>query len=77
MAERKIKMTIRERFAKYTTEELKENIARVEKHCAENKASMENFKAERNVEFYNVAKSLYENDIAILMDAQCALDARI
>ncbi len=41
-------MTIRERFAKYTTEELKENISRVEKRCAENKASMEHFKAERH-----------------------------
>lgn len=71
------KMTIRERFAKYTTEELKENIARVEKRCAENKASMERFKAEKDVEFYNVAKSLYDADVNILMDAQCALAARI
>ncbi len=70
-------MTIRERFAKYTTEELKENISRVEKRCAENKASMEHFKAERDIEFYNVTKSLYDADVAILMDAQCALAARI
>ena len=69
-------MTIKVRFAKYSTEELKENIALVEKRAAENKAAMENFKAERNLEFFRVAKDLYDRDMDILLDAQCALEAR-
>lgn len=69
-------MTIKERFAKYSTEELKENIALVEKRAAENKAAMENFKSERNLEFFRAAKDLYDRDMDILLDAQCALEAR-
>lgn len=70
-------MTIAERFAKYSTEELKENIAMVEKRAAENRAAMEHFRAERNLEFFRTAKDLYDRDMEILLDAQCALDARI
>ncbi len=69
-------MTIKERFAKYSSEELKENIALVEKRAAENKAAMENFKSERNLDFFRAAKDLYDRDMDILLDAQCALEAR-
>ena len=69
-------MTIKVRFAKYSTEELKENSALVEKRAAENKAAMENFKAERNLEFFRVAKDLYDRDMAILFYEQFALEAR-
>lgn len=70
-------MTIIERFAKYSTEELKENIATVENRAAENRAAMEHFQAERNLEFFRAAKDLYDRDMEILLDAQCALDARM
>ena len=69
-------MTIKERFAKYSSEELKENIALGEKRAAENKAAMENFKSERNLDFFRAAKDLYDRDMDILLDAQCALEAR-
>lgn len=69
-------MTIKERFAKYSTEELKKNIALVTARAAENKAAMEHYKAEGNLEFFRTARDLYDRDMEILLDAQCALDAR-
>lgn len=69
-------MTIKERFAKYSTEELKENIAMVTARAAENKAAMEKYRDERNLEFFRLAKDLYDRDMEILLDARCALDAR-
>lgn len=69
-------MTIKERFARYSNEELREGISMVEKRAAENKAAMERYKSERNLEFFRYAKELYDRDMEILLDAQCALDAR-
>lgn len=70
-------MTIKERFAKYTIEELQENIAMIEKRSEENRKAMEHYRAEKNLEFYKTARDLWDRDCEILIDAQCALDARL
>ena len=69
-------MTIRERFAKYTTKELENGVARLTAKVAEAREIMEAFKAERNVEFYRIAEKNYEELGDMLLDAECALQGR-
>ena len=69
-------MTIRERFAKYTNDELIAGIAKLEEKVARSKSFMEGFKAEGNVEMFKMAERSYNEDCAVLLDVRCALDAR-
>jgi hypothetical protein len=69
-------MTIRERFAKYTTEEIENGIASLKEKIADDVKFMEKCKAERDVEFYRVAKEMYERHTDMLMDAEAALIGR-
>ena len=70
------KLKMKERFAKYTNEEIMKGIRRLEAKIAENEEAMEYFKRENNVEFFNVAKEQYEENVQILMDAKYALEVR-
>jgi len=69
-------MTIRERFAKYTTKELENGVARLTAKVAEAREAMETFKAERNVEFYRMEEKHYNELVDMLLDAECALQGR-
>lgn len=69
-------MTIRERFAKYTTEELEKGIARLKEQVEEKERFMEEFKAERNLEMYEAARELRDTYFDTLVSAECALNGR-
>ena len=70
-------MTVAERFAKYSTQEIVDGIARLERKIDEAAAAMKTFKAEKNVEFFNGAKDLYEDYCEKLLDAKIALESRL
>jgi hypothetical protein len=70
-------MTIRERFAKYTIEELSEALNHLEEKKAEASRMMDQFKAEKNVEFYKIAEKQFNETLNTYLDVKCAYEARI
>lgn len=69
-------MTIRERFAKYTNEELTAGIARLRNEVEMNQSFMDKFRAEGNVEMFKMAEKSYNESSSTLLDVMCALEAR-
>lgn len=69
-------MTIRERFERYTTEEIKAGIQKLESELKESSERMEAFKRERNLEFFKAEKEANEDIYNKLMDAEAALIGR-
>lgn len=70
-------MTIRERFAKYSTEEIKAGIARLEKKLAESNKLLNEYRSERNLEMFRSESKTNEDLFMKLLDAQSALTGRI
>ena len=70
-------MTIRERFEKYTIEEIKNGIELLKKKIADDEKCMKEFKEENDVEMFRIAKELHDRHFDSLLDAECALAARI
>lgn len=70
-------MTIREKFAKYTTEEIRNGIAKLEAKANEEYEAMKHYKSIRDVEMFRVSEDLWEEYCEKLMDAKCALSARL
>ena len=69
-------MTIRERFAKYSTEELQNAMVKLEAKLEEIEARMESYKAGKNIEFYEIEKAQYEETLKTYNDVECAYLAR-
>lgn len=69
-------MTIRERFAKYSTEELQNAMVKLEAKLEEIEARMESYKAGKNIEFYEIEKAQYEETFKTYHDVECAYLAR-
>lgn len=69
-------MTIAERFAKFTTEELREACVRLEEKITEAKKAVDHFAAEGNVEFFKMARKEYDETVTMYFDIKCAYDAR-
>lgn len=69
-------MTIKERFAKYTNEELTAGIENLKEKVAMNKSFMDEFRSKGNVEMFKMAEKSYNENSSTLLDIMCALDAR-
>lgn len=69
-------MTIKERFAKYTTEELIQAAKDLEASIKESKNSMKMFEASGNIELFKIAEFNVKYNYNILIDVQAALAAR-
>ena len=69
-------MTIKERFAKFTDDELIKGIADLEAKIAKDKNYMAEFRASSNVEMFKMAERNYNDDCAVLLDVRCALAER-
>lgn len=70
-------MTIKERYAKYTIEEIKAGISKLQNKIADDEMHMEMAKKAKDIEAYKIAKTLHDNHYDLLMDAECALNSRI
>lgn len=69
-------MTIKERFAKYTTEELIQAAKDLEASIKESKNSMKKFEDYGDIELFKTAESNVKYNYNILIDVQAALAAR-
>ncbi len=70
-------MTIKEKYSKYTNEELENGIRTLKEKIADDRKCMDEFKKENDVEMFRIAKDLYDRHIDLLMDAECAYNARV
>lgn len=68
-------MTIKERFAKYTTEELIQAAKDLEASIKESKNSMKMFEASGNIELFKIAEFNVKYNYNVLIDVQAALVA--
>ena len=69
-------MSIKEKYEKYTTEELEEAAKSLREKISYNRFCMEKFAREKDVELYETAKSNYDFNIDILMDVELAIKSR-
>ena len=69
-------MTITERFAKFTTEELAEALNELRAKVEYNRRKMVEFEKENEIELYEVEKDAYEANNELMLDVKCALESR-
>lgn len=69
-------MTIAERFAKFTTEQLREALVHLKEKADEAMESIKHFESENNVEFVKMARQQYDEIVTNYFDVRCAYDAR-
>ena len=69
-------MTIKEKFAKYSTEEIIAGIQNLKVKIQESDDRLENYKSIGDYEFYKAEKDLNEDLFQKLMDAEAALAGR-
>lgn len=69
-------MTIKEKFAKYSTEEIIVGIQNLKVKIQESDDRLETYKSIRDYEFYKAEKDLNEDLFQKLMDAEAALAGR-
>ena len=69
-------MTIAERFAKFTTQELKDALLRLEAQEEKDARTMEHFKDQCDKELYQMAVKQWNETVNLLVDVKCAYEAR-
>lgn len=70
-------MTINERFAKYTTEQLREALVNLKENIDKAMETIKFFEAENNIEFVKMARKQYDENVTVYFDVKCAYDARM
>lgn len=69
-------MTIREKYAKFTTETLNAKLKEIEQELKEYRADMEKYHKQGDLEWYRVTEALHDDKLAIYMDVYAAVLGR-
>lgn len=70
-------MTIFERYAKYSIEELKNALDELTAKIKQEQEYMEEFRQKKNIEMFRMAEDLYNENSEIYLNVKCAYNSRV